>query len=227
MKVNLTVLRAFWQRYWLPLLSIVVLWIACRDSDYDDGLNLARLFSGAYYKTYIAVVVAILVGLALHRRKMQTIIWGLELSAYCLVITNFLKYSFHLPRPEHMKHGLIVHGGYSPGFPSAHTAFAFGLAWLMFVLKPRYAPLWFAFAVTVGWSRVETRAHYPYQVMCGAVLGMLIAYLISRATRKTSGRWKCWSTRPQKISLIETQSNDASVEQKMLVKNNSVLVPTE
>ena len=105
--------------------------------------------------------------------------WMGALIFSCLIITNVLKFSLPLGRPPRMNDGVIVPGGYSPGFPSAHTAFAFGLAWLIFVLKPRYSPLWFAMAVAVGWSRVEIRAHYPYQVICGAILGMLLAHFIS------------------------------------------------
>ena len=183
MKIDIAKLRTFLQHYWLPILAFGVLCIACRDSNPTDGRQIAKLFSGSYYKIYIVVSIVTLLGLAIHRRKMKTIFWALELIFSCLIITNVLKYSMLpgklLGRPPRMNDGVIVPGGYSPGFPSAHTAFAFGLAWLIFVLKPRYSPLWFAMAVAVGWSRVEIRAHYPYQVICGAILGMLLAHFIS------------------------------------------------
>lgn len=180
MKFNRDYWQEFLRQYWLPLLALVALCIVCRDSDFNDGRHIAKLLSGSYYKLYISVSALILMALAIHRRKMRTIFWGLELTLFCLVITNVLKYSLPLGRPPHMKDGLLIPGyNYSPGFPSAHTAFAFGLAWLMFVLKPRYSPLWFVMAVAVGWSRVEIRAHYPYQVICGALLGIALAHLIS------------------------------------------------
>ena len=179
MKIDTAKLRTFLQHYWLPLLAMGVLYIVCRDSDPTDGRRIAKLFSGPYNKIYIAISVVTLLGLAIHRRKMKTIFWTLELVFSCLIITNVLKYSLPLGRPPRMNDGVIVLGGYSPGFPSAHTAFAFGLAWLIFVLKPRYSVLWFAMAVAIGWSRVEMRAHYPYQVICGAILGMLLAHFIS------------------------------------------------
>lgn len=183
MKFDIAKLRTFLQHYWLPLLALGVLCIACRDSNPTDGRQIAKLFSGSYYKIYIVVSIATLLGFAIHRRKMKTIFWALELIFSCLIITNVLKYSLPLGRPPRMNDGVIVPGGYSPGFPSAHTAFAFGLAWLIFVLKPRYSPLWFAMAVAVGWSRVEIRAHYPYQVICGAVLGIVLAHFISGSSK--------------------------------------------
>jgi len=182
------------RRYWLPCLALLVLFIACRDSNFDDGRKIAKLFSGSYYKFYIAASVIIWLGLAIRRRKMQTIFWALELTLLCLIATNILKYSFHLARLLHMTHGAVTPGtNYSPGFPSAHTAFAFGLAWLMYVLKPRFSPLFFGMAIAVGWSRVELRAHYPYQVICGALLGMAIAYFICRSSNGIfTGLWKRW-----------------------------------
>ena len=194
MKLDTTKASAFLSKYWIPILALVVLFIACQDPDPVDGRKIAKLFSGPYYKYYIAITVLFLTGLAIHRRKMRTIFWALELTLFCLVITNVLKFSLPLGRPPRMNDGVIVLGGYSPGFPSAHTAFAFGLAWLVYVLKPRYSPLWFAFAIAVGWSRVEMRAHYPYQVICGALLGILLAHLISRSlkgiTQNTFTRFK-------------------------------------
>jgi undecaprenyl-diphosphatase len=172
------------RHYWLPLLSFAVLAVACTDTNYYDGRRLARNFSGDWYKIFIVVSVVTLLLLAWQRRKLSGVRHIIELVLLSLVLTNILKFALPLGRPPRMHDGVIdVHSPYSPGFPSAHTAFSFGLAWLIFEFQPRLAPLWFAFAVAVGWSRIELFAHYPYQVLAGAVMGSALAYWISHAPR--------------------------------------------
>lgn len=174
----------FARRYWLPLLAFVILAAVCTDTNYYDGRPLATKFSGEYYKLYIAVSVVTLLFLAWRRRALGGVRQIVELILLTLILTNVSKFVLPLGRPPRMKAGVIdPHSTYSPGFPSAHTMLAFGLAWMVFEFKPPFAPFWFAFAIAVGWSRIELFSHYPYQVLCGAVFGSLLAYWISHTPR--------------------------------------------
>lgn len=85
-----------------------------------------------------------------------------------------LKRLTRLPRPD----------GDPTGFPSGHTTFAFALAWLLMQAYPRGTALWFGIAIAIGWSRVEGHAHFPYQVLCGAVLGTAVGWGISHKIAK-------------------------------------------
>ena len=151
--------------------------IACRDNDFADGHHLATLLSGEFYHLFIVLSVALLAVFALRTRSLRPILGCSLLIVSCLVLTNILKYSFHLPRPPRVSDGQII-PGFSPGFPSAHTAFVFGLAWLLTLRLPHLSVLWLGFAVAVGWSRVELQSHYPYQVIAGAILGMVLGWWI-------------------------------------------------
>ncbi len=66
------------------------------------------------------------------------------------------------------------------GFPSGHAAAACALAFLLTERMPRAAPVWYAIAAVISWSRVEAGAHYPYQVVGGALLGLAVAIILSR-----------------------------------------------
>ena len=100
-----------------------------------------------------------------YRSKQWRSVWGLLavslLSALCV---EGLKRATGLPRPD----------GEPTGFPSGHTTVVFALARLLAQASPRLAPLGYGIAVSVGWSRVEGHAHFPYQVLCGALLGTVI-----------------------------------------------------
>lgn len=62
--------------------------------------------------------------------------------------------------------------------PSSHTAYAVVMAAFVAILYPRLRILIFTLAAVVGFSRVLFRAHYPTDVVAGALLGWLIAYPI-------------------------------------------------
>ena len=65
------------------------------------------------------------------------------------------------------------------GFPSGHTAASVVVAWL---LSERFgagwSPLFYSVAATIAWSRVGDGAHYAYQVLGGAVLGFVVAWVL-------------------------------------------------
>lgn len=63
-----------------------------------------------------------------------------------------------------------------PGFPSGHAAYAFLVCWLIALRYPRLAPWYYVGAVAICWSRVALGAHYPYQVIAGAIVGTLLAW---------------------------------------------------
>src|SRR4030095_15579774 len=68
--------------------------------------------------------------------------------------------------------------GKRPGswsFPSGHTASSFACAWVLSTYWPRRAPLFFTLASIVGLSRIYVGAHYPGDVLSGAIAGTAIA----------------------------------------------------
>ena len=88
-----------------------------------------------------------------------------------------IKYYFRRRRPfVDVVQAIAV--GKKPGtfsFPSGHSAAAFAGAWLLRRHYPRLALLWYTIAGMVGFSRIYLGAHYPGDVLSGALSGTLIA----------------------------------------------------
>ena len=59
-------------------------------------------------------------------------------------------------------------------FPSGHASGSFAFAAFIAVRRPRLAALAFTYASIVGWSRCVLGAHYPSDVVAGALLGTAI-----------------------------------------------------
>ena len=151
------------------------------------AMQLAGDFgSHTLYQGFIGLALALIVWRGARGQK-RLLWWPLLVAVLTPLCVEGLKRATRLPRP----------GGDPTGFPSGHTTFAFALAWLLARAYPRGTPLWFGIAVAIGWSRVEGHAHFPYQVLCGALFGTVIGGLIShKIARPPSGASVAPETKP-------------------------------
>lgn len=69
---------------------------------------------------------------------------------------------------------LVEHAANS-SFPSDHASSALSIAITLMVVTFRYRYLWCLFAILIAFSRVWVGVHYPFDVLVGALSGVLIA----------------------------------------------------
>lgn len=101
--------------------------------------------------------------------------------------TNLMKHSFERFRPCHNAElaGLFrpvdCEGRGRFGFTSAHASNSMALALFVgYLLKPSYKwirPLLVFWAILVGYSRIYVGVHYTGDVVCGFIIGSIIAFL--------------------------------------------------
>ena len=96
-----------------------------------------------------------------------------------LIVAEALKYSFQRQRPfEGNGGGHFFSSGTS--FPSEHSAFAWSVAGIIAHEYPGRLPRLFAYglATTVSLSRIQSRDHFPSDVLVGSALGYLISQYV-------------------------------------------------
>jgi undecaprenyl-diphosphatase len=154
--------------------------------------------------TWIPLYLAILIYLGVKLRKKFLVLILIIIIAVTLSdqISVLIKNSVHRFRPCHepslegMVHIAKGYCGGLYGFVSSHASNSFMVAMLCLLLIRRW---WFTcsiimWALVIGYSRIYLGVHYPGDVICGSLLGMLIGWGIylfyGYIDRKFIPRWK-------------------------------------
>jgi membrane-associated phospholipid phosphatase len=126
-------------------------------------------------------------------RRYPRVFWALIVGALLAgALSRGLKVWIPLPRPAAVLDAgqITVIGArlMAHSFPSGHTvsAFSFVVAWLALFGWWRTLPI-VAIAALVGYSRIAVGAHWPVDVLAGALIGLVGGWLGLRLTR--SFRW--------------------------------------
>ena len=94
------------------------------------------------------------------------------------LIVQILKHIVGRERPR-LTDNLVLAGpslqsGYD-SFPSGHTTVAFCMAYILATHFPRYRVYFYFLATMIGLERVEGIAHFPSDVLAGAITGIVVA----------------------------------------------------
>lgn len=157
--------------------------------------NLAGYSSlGDSLVIFFAEYVPFLVGASLiallyfsHRSRMQQVQFFCVVAVSALIarvaIVEIIRYFIHRPRPFETMHfqPLIPESSWS--FPSGHATFFFAFAMAIYMHNKTWGVWFFVAALIISIARIITGVHYPSDILGGAIVGSLTAYLVVRAVR--------------------------------------------
>jgi undecaprenyl-diphosphatase len=158
-------------------------------------------FFGAVTEGRFWVIPGILAIILFVKHDWQSALIAIGLALLTVAITDplcdkIIKPLFHRLRPCNPDH-FIAGGAFLLGmktslsFPSAHAMNMFGQAALFSYLYRNRWPWFFGFASMIAFSRVYLGAHYPLDVLGGAICGVLIGFCVATLydwTRRKIGK---------------------------------------
>ncbi|HEY3078880.1 MAG TPA: phosphatase PAP2 family protein [Chloroflexota bacterium] len=146
----------------------------------DRTADLVTLTTGGGWIWMVALLLARAFGLPESGAALRTLVPSLI--ATNLIVEGPIKAYFRRRRPFiDIVRAIVV--GKKPGnwsFPSGHTAASFATARMLSCVWPRAWPGFYGLASLVGFSRTYAGAHYPGDVLSGAVVGSVLAEVIRR-----------------------------------------------
>ena len=157
-------------------------WFALINHDWTNGV-LDWFFPAItdLHKNPMTVLVVLpLLGFWIWKKGRTALHWSL-MTIVAIGFSDFLAYRVikeNVQRIRPNKAGIEFqlrtndHSGSS--FPSNHAANSFAAATTLSGGLPQLAPLFYAGAFLIAYSRVYVGVHYPLDVICGAVFGIAI-----------------------------------------------------
>ena len=142
--------------------------------------------------TYVLLVLGLWV---LVREKKAGILFlvfvGLTLAITDQFSSHLLKGWVGRIRPCHVLEGvhMLTDCNTSYSFPSSHAVNIFAAAFFLSQPFKGFSPLFYGMAAAVGYSRIYLGIHYPFDVIGGAGIGLLIAWPMRWLKDQVVNRW--------------------------------------
>jgi undecaprenyl-diphosphatase len=171
-----------------------------------NNIFIGLSFIGNYVLIWFIFLGILLVFTKKINRKNILIAFFLTLF-FSAVISNYvLKYSFHRTRPlnnmriaqtlDEKIEGFDCPDDYS--FPSGHATTSFASATILAYFDKKRKYLFFTVAFLISYSRIYLGAHYFFDIIGGALLGYIIAKLVTSNIKSQKLKIKI-STTPRQV----------------------------
>ena len=184
--------------YLINIDSDLLLWLNGAHNAFFDTFMM--LFTGKFIwvPMYLALTYVLFRNMTPKQALMCLVAIALVIVIADQMSSSLIRHSVGRLRPANLENPIsnmvhIVDGyrGGRYGFPSSHAANSFGLAFfLLFLLRrspiPTFIILW---AIVNCYSRIYLGVHYPGDILCGTLVGLVAAtfvwFIYKKLTRQT------------------------------------------
>lgn len=141
----------------------------------DTFFLILTKIAGSYGQLWVIVGAALLIPKKTRRTGIAVLVSYVGVFIFGQLI---LKHLFDRPRPCQIDQAftLLVERPSSSSFPSTHSAWAFGAATAIFMRYRKTGIAVFVAAFLIAFSRMYLFLHFPTDVLCGMILGILLGF---------------------------------------------------
>lgn len=162
---------------------------------HTSGFNLFFLFF--HYLTALGIgwIILFIIMFFVNKTHRKKLIFGAIVVLITLIVeSQIIKNVVHRPRPAEVLNNVIIDAKIFPpsfSFPSGQVAVSFAVATVLTLLYPKkwYTYIAFNFSFFVGISRIYLGAHYPSDVLGGAVIGTMIPFILFKLFYPRATLW--------------------------------------
>lgn len=154
---------------------------------HDFIIEIVRFF--AKWPAVVAIVSALIFFAREYKNHPKKFFQEVSITAITVFIawgiSAILKVLVHAPRPfvvQGIPNSFMVQNYTS--FPSGHATLFFAIATAIFLYNKRNGMLLYIFATIIAVFRVIAGIHYPIDVITGALIGIVVAYVVHQLLSK-------------------------------------------
>lgn len=153
-------------------------------NDVLDGL--ARLLVNEYFVTTMMALILVIFWFEgrdqdRRERNQRAVLWAILALFVANVVLKLCNLIYFRPRPfDSHEVNLLFYQPWDSSFPSNPATVGFSVATAVWLSNRRLGALLLVLATLFGLSRIYCGVHYPSDVIAGALLGALSAYLVVR-----------------------------------------------
>jgi undecaprenyl-diphosphatase len=135
---------------------------------------------------YLFYIIIVIYWFTRVRQNRKMVIESLLSACIALGISGIIAHFYYRDRPfiTHTVYQLIKHPA-NASFPSDHATGAFVIATAIWLFRKKDGKIWLLLALCIALSRIWTGVHYPSDVIAGAFIGSVSAFIVHRLFAKS------------------------------------------